>query len=221
MVSTEGVPLAEPGTAINPHLPGLDPGLPGVSGAQLQWHQPLGQEIHGHQTEDSGNRLVSSQVYVLLHLLLPFIKEYFRVYFPCQEARIGIGKARVPDRTNLNSFNLLWLMWAVCGGFFITNFILCNYLKVLVKPVFEKPVDSSEDVVTRGLIPYMHPGTGVWKKVMSKMPDPYPLLAETMIISTSWPQFFNLSKYNTIEKESRIDHSHFFIFINGRELMPR
>ena len=112
-------------------------------------------------------------------------------------------------------------MWAVCGGFFITNFILCNYLKVLVKPVFEKPVDSSEDVVTRGLIPYMHPGTGVWKKVMAKMPDPYPLLAETMIISTSWPQFFNLSKYNTIEKESRIDHSHFFIFINGRELMPR
>ena len=106
-------------------------------------------------------------------------------------------------------------MWAVCGGFFITNFILCNYLKVLVQPVFEKPVDSSEDVVTRGLIPYMHPGTGVWKKVMAKMPDPYPVLAETMIISTSWPQFFNLSKYNTIEKESRIfhqiiDNSHFY-----------
>ena len=133
---------------------------------------------------------------------MSFIKENFRVYFPCQEARIG--RARVPDRTNLHSFNLLWLMWAVCGGFFITNFILCNYLKVLVKPVFEKPVDSSEDVVTRGLIPYMHPGTGVWKKVMSKMPDPYPVLAETMIISTSWPQFYNMSKYNTIEKESRI-----------------
>ena len=74
--------MAEPGTAIDPHLLGLDPGLPGVSGAQLQWHQPLGQEIHGHQTEDSGNRLVSSQVYVSVHHLMPFIKEYFRVYFP-------------------------------------------------------------------------------------------------------------------------------------------
>ena len=135
---------------------------------------------------------------------MSFIKENFRVYFPCQEARIGIGKARVPDRTNLHSFNLLWLMWAVCGGFFITNFILCNYLKVLVKPVFEKPVDSSEDVVTRGLIPYMHPGTGVWKRVMSKMPDPYPVLAENMIIPTLWEQFDNMSKYNTIEKDSHI-----------------
>ena len=66
-VPTEGVPLVEPGAVIDPHLLGLDPGLPGVSGAQLQWHQPLGQEIHGHQTEDSGNRLVSSQVDILLH----------------------------------------------------------------------------------------------------------------------------------------------------------
>ena len=136
------------------------------------------------------------------------------------------NKARVPERTSLHSFNLLWLMWAVCGGFFITNFILCNYLKVLVKPVFEKPVDSSEDVVTRGLIPYMHPGTGVWKRVMSKMPDPYPVLAETMIIPTLWEQFDNMSKYNTIEKDSHIILIHifnspFFIFINGRELMPR
>ena len=51
-------------------------------------------------------------------------------------------KARVPQRTSLHSFNLLWLMWAVCGGFFITNFILSNWLQVLLKPVFEKPVDT-------------------------------------------------------------------------------
>ena len=53
------------------------------------------------------------------------------------------GKARVPERTSLHSFNLLWLMWAVCGGFFITNFILCNLLPILMKPVFEKPVDNA------------------------------------------------------------------------------
>ena len=75
-VPTEGVPLAEPGTVIDPHLLGLDPGLPGVSGAVLQWHQPLGQEIHGHQTENSGNRLVSSQVYVLLHVHAQYILMY-------------------------------------------------------------------------------------------------------------------------------------------------
>ena len=52
------------------------------------------------------------------------------------------GKARVPERTSLHSFNLLWLMWAVCGGFFITNFLLSNWLPVLIKPVFEKPVNN-------------------------------------------------------------------------------
>ena len=54
------------------------------------------------------------------------------------------NKARVPERTSLHSFNLLWLMWAVCGGFFITNFILAVWLELLVKPVFEKPVDNAQ-----------------------------------------------------------------------------
>ena len=53
-------------------------------------------------------------------------------------------KARVPERTSLHSFNLLWLMWAVCGGFFITNFILSNWLPILIKPVFEKPIDTAQ-----------------------------------------------------------------------------
>ena len=53
------------------------------------------------------------------------------------------SKARVPERTSLHSFNLLWLMWAVCGGFFITNFILSVWLTFLMKPVFEKPVDNA------------------------------------------------------------------------------
>ena len=53
------------------------------------------------------------------------------------------GKARVPERTSLHSFNLLWLMWAVCGGFFITNFILSVWLTFLMKPVFETPLDNA------------------------------------------------------------------------------
>ena len=53
-------------------------------------------------------------------------------------------KARVPERTSLHSFNLLWLLWAVCGGFFITNFLLANWLTILVKPVFEKPIESAQ-----------------------------------------------------------------------------
>ena len=52
-------------------------------------------------------------------------------------------KAHVPERTSLHSFNLLWLMWAVCGGFFITNFILSNFVAIMLTPVFEEPVDTA------------------------------------------------------------------------------
>ena len=52
------------------------------------------------------------------------------------------------------------------------------------------------------LIPYMHPGTGVWKRVMANMPHPYPVLAKRMYTTTSWKQFINMSKYNAIEKDS-------------------
>ena len=70
---------------------------------------------------------------------------YFRVYFPYTSA-VQRGKARVPTRTKLLSFNTLWLMWAVCGGVGITNFLLGNYMAVLVDPVFEKPVETAQVV---------------------------------------------------------------------------
>ena len=57
------------------------------------------------------------------------------------------SKARVPERTSLHSFNLLWLMWAVCGGFFITNFLLSVWLTILLKPVYEEPVDTAKVIL--------------------------------------------------------------------------
>ena len=73
----------------------------------------------------------------------------FRVYFPHTPSLVqrAQGKARVPERTSLHSFNLLWLLWAVCGGFFITNVILSNWVTILIKPVFEEPVENAK--VTR------------------------------------------------------------------------
>ena len=34
-------------------------------------------------------------------------------------------------------------MWAVCGGFFITNFILSNFVAIMLTPVFEEPVETA------------------------------------------------------------------------------
>ena len=71
-----------------------------------------------------------------------------RVYYPNTPGLVQRGKARVPERTILYSFNLLWLLWAVCGGIFVTNFLLSNYLAILIKPVLEEPVDTVQ--VKRG-----------------------------------------------------------------------
>ena len=45
--------------------------------------------------------------------------------------------------SSTQAFNILLLLWAVCGGLFITNFILSNWLAILVNPVFEDPVDTA------------------------------------------------------------------------------
>ena len=42
------------------------------------------------------------------------------------------------------SLNLVWLVWAVGGGFFLTNFILSSYITILIRPMFGKPLETAE-----------------------------------------------------------------------------
>ena len=42
------------------------------------------------------------------------------------------------------SLNLVWLVWAVGGGFFLTNFILSSYITILIRPMFGKPLMTAE-----------------------------------------------------------------------------
>ena len=45
---------------------------------------------------------------------------------------------------------MIFLMWSVCGGFLL-YFLTSNYLSVLVKPSYDKPVETAEDVIARNL----------------------------------------------------------------------
>ena len=90
--------------------------------------------------------LHSVHMYILCRLYFPYItRQVKRTQYSINKKMkiVKRSKARVPERTSLHSFNLLWLMWAVCGGFFITSFILSNFVAILMKPVFEKPVDTA------------------------------------------------------------------------------
>ena len=77
---------------------------------------------------------------------------------------------------------MVLLMWCVWGGFLL-HILECNYLTVLLKPVYETPVDSAEDVLERGLKILDSPGTQ--SKVEGMLRSPSPLMraiAENTIV---------------------------------------
>ena len=49
------------------------------------------------------------------------------------------------------------LLWCVCGAF-LNHMFECNFLTMLLKPNYEKPVDSAQDVLERGLTVLSYPG---------------------------------------------------------------
>ena len=46
--------------------------------------------------------------------------------------------------------NMILLLWCVCGGLLLHMFE-SNYFTMLMKPVYEEPIDSAEDILDRGL----------------------------------------------------------------------
>jgi hypothetical protein len=55
------------------------------------------------------------------------------------------------------SMNFVLLTWALCGGLFIYAF-LTNFRTMLLMPQYEKPVDSAQDILDRGMIPFVIDG---------------------------------------------------------------
>ena len=45
---------------------------------------------------------------------------------------------------------MVLLMWCVCGGFLLHMFE-ANFLTILLKPTYEKPIDTAQDILDRGL----------------------------------------------------------------------
>ena len=56
------------------------------------------------------------------------------------------------------SSRMLFLLWCVTGGF-LGHFLECNFLTILLKHNYEKPVDTAQDIIDRGLTMMDAPGT--------------------------------------------------------------
>ena len=53
---------------------------------------------------------------------------------------------------------MVLLLWCVCGGFLL-HMLESNYLSMLMKPNYEKPIDTAKDVIDRGLKIVYTPGS--------------------------------------------------------------
>ena len=78
--------------------------------------------------------------------------------------------------------NLVYTIWAVFGGF-ILHFLLSNYLSVLLRPSYEKPVDTAAEMLKRNITPLMMVGTEIYKQIFAASPDPiYQEISRRLVI---------------------------------------
>ena len=90
------------------------------------------------------------------------------------------------------SSNLVFTIWAVFGGF-ILHFLLSNYLTVLLRPRFEKPVESAADLISRDITPFYYPGGHIWIQFFAASPDPnYQEISKRLYIAKDTDEFDDL-----------------------------
>ena len=52
---------------------------------------------------------------------------------------------------------MILLLWCICGGFLL-HMYESNYFTMLMKPTYEKPIDTAKDIIDRGLSILYMPG---------------------------------------------------------------
>ena len=86
------------------------------------------------------------------------------------------------------SSRFIVILWAVFGGF-LYHILLSNYLTVLIKPSYDAPVDTAQDVWDRGLIINIVPVGAIWKQFLEVSGIPiYNKLAERVVLAKARPE---------------------------------
>ena len=86
------------------------------------------------------------------------------------------------------SSRFIVILWAVFGGF-LYHILLSNYLTVLIKPSYDAPVDTAQDVWDRGLIINIVPVGAIWKQFLEVSGIPiYNKLAERVVLAKVRPE---------------------------------
>ena len=59
-----------------------------------------------------------------------------------------------------------------------------------------------QDILEKGITPFLQPGAHIWKQTLSLMPSPYPELADKLYLPSSWDEYDNMTYNFTLDKGS-------------------
>ena len=78
---------------------------------------------------------------------------------------------------------------------------MCNILTTILRPNFDDPLDTAQQLVDNNITLYFGPGYESWKYWLSSRSIPeYNKLAETLIITKDWDEFNYYSEHHVIGK---------------------
>ena len=92
------------------------------------------------------------------------------------------------------SVNLVLMIWGIAAALIIYGF-LANFRDMLLKPTFEKTIDSAQDVVDNGLKVYTIDG-GDWQKetMQGSTTEAWKTMGDMCYIPTSFEEYMSLTE---------------------------
>jgi apolipoprotein N-acyltransferase len=88
--------------------------------------------------------------------------------------------------------NFVLITWALCGGLFVYAF-LANFRTMLLMPQYEKTIDSAQDILDRGMIPFVLYGGYYYRGFLLQSSNPtYKKLGEIAVVPKDRDQWLKM-----------------------------
>jgi hypothetical protein len=105
------------------------------------------------------------------------------------------------------SMNFVLITWALCGGLFVYAF-LANFRTVLLMPQYEKPVDSAQDILDRGLIPLLD-GEFYISLLLQSPISAYQKLGEIGVLFDNWDEYYRILEEDVLGANTHVSLTYF------------
>ena len=105
------------------------------------------------------------------------------------------------------TIKLVLTSWALLGSF-LMYFLLSDFRNKLLDPILEEPVETAEDVLERGLIPFLSDSEHFFREILKLSPNPvYRQLGNITIVPSDRPNLLKMLREDLVGAGVYIFHS--------------